>query len=202
MTSMRADPAEFRGLDVRCHAILSDVPLHDVWTIPLDNGGPDRTIDDVRAILFGHRRQPANLAVRGLFALRWTVGRAFGWDDERHDPTGASYVLRLGESDRSRSRIPPGSRDGPFRVLYVFSDEALSELRNATVHAFLAHVLRRCTKGYTLYLAVYVKPVTRLTPLYMALIDPLRRLIVYPALGRRMVARVRIGASPLQSRHA
>lgn len=171
MTSMRADPAEFQKLDLRCHAFLRDVPLHDVWAVPLDDGGPARTINDVRAI---------------LFALRWTRGRALGWDDERHDPPGASYVLRLAEADRSRSQVPPGARDGPFRVLYVFGDEALSELRNATVHAFLALALRRRPEGYVLYLAVYVKPVTRLTPLYMALIDPFRRFIVYPAIGRRI----------------
>ena len=186
MTSMRADPAEFQKLDLRCHAFLRDVPLHDVWTIPLDDGGPTRTINDVRAILFADRRSPTNLAVRGLFALRWTIGRALGWDDERHDPPGASYMLRLAETDRTRSQVPPSARDGPFRVLYVFGDEALSELRNATVHAFLALALRRRPEGYTLYLAVYVKPVTRLTPLYMALIDPFRRFIVYPAIGRRI----------------
>ena len=186
MTSMRADPTEFQKLDLRCHAFLRDVPLHDVWAIPLDDGGPARTINDVRAILFADRRSPTNLAVRGLFALRRTIGRALGWDDERHDPPGASYMLRLAEADRSRSQVPPGARDGPFRVLYVFGDEALSELRNATVHAFLALALRRRPEGYMLYLAVYVKPVTRLTPLYMALIDPFRRFIVYPAIGRRI----------------
>jgi len=186
MTSMRADPAEFQKLDLRCHEFLRDVPLHDVWAIPLDDGGPARTINDVRAILFAGRRSPTNLAVRGLFALRWTIGRALGWDHERHDPPGASYLLRLAEADRSRSQVAPGARDGPFRVLYVFGDEALNELRNATVHAFLVLALRRRPEGYTLYLAVYVKPVTRLTPLYMALIDPFRRFVVYPAIGRRV----------------
>jgi hypothetical protein len=91
---MRADPAEFRTVDLRCHAFLSDVPLHDVWAIPLDDGGPGRTISDVRAILFGDRRPLTNVAVRGLFALRWTVGRVFGWDDERHDPPGAIVTGR------------------------------------------------------------------------------------------------------------
>jgi len=69
-------------------------------------------------------------------------------------------------------------------VLYVFDDEALSELRNATVHAFLALALTPTAGGYTLYLGIYVKPVSRFTTLYMALIDPFRRLVVYPALGR------------------
>ena len=146
------------------------------------------TVEDARAILFGDRR-PANLAVRGLFALRWALGRAFGWDDERHDPSGGSYVNRLADADHSQSRVAPGTREGRFRVLYVLGEEALSELRNATVHAFLALALTPRPGGYTLYLAIYVKPVSRLTTLYMALIDPFRRLIVYPALGRQLQQR-------------
>jgi len=62
------------------------------------------------------------------------------------------------------------------------------EARNATVHAFIAAALRPRTDGYTLYAAIYVKPVGRITPLYMALIDPFRRLIVYPSLIRRIQA--------------
>jgi len=182
---MRVKPADFQTLNLRCHALLSDVSLHDVWAIPLNGGGPGRSIRDARAILFGDRRPPTNFAVRGLFTLRWALGRAFGWDDERHDPPGVSYVHRLAEADRSQSQVPPGTREGRFRVLYVLGDEALSELRNATVHAFLALALTPRPGGYTLYLAIYVKPVSRFTTLYMALIDPFRRLVVYPALGRQ-----------------
>jgi hypothetical protein len=178
---MRVNPADFRRLRLRCHALLSDVPLHDVWAIPLTGGGPGRIIQDARAILFGDRRS-SNVVVRGLFALRWALGRAFGWDDERHDPPGVSYVHRLTDADRAQSQVPPGTREGPFRVLYVLGEEALSELRNATVHGFLALALAPRPGGYTLYLAVYVKPVSRFTTLYMALIDPFRRLVVYPAL--------------------
>lgn len=179
---MRVNPANFQRLNLRCHALLSDVPLHDVWAIPLNGGGPGRSIQDARAIMFGDL--PPNFAVRGLFALRFAIGRAFGWDDERHDPPSGSYVNRLAEADRSQSQVAPGTREGPFRVLYALGEEALSELRNATVHAFLALALTPRPGGYTLYLAIYVKPVSRLTPLYMALIDPFRRLIVYPVLGR------------------
>jgi hypothetical protein len=181
---MRVEAADFQKLNLRCHALLSDVPLHDVWAIPLNGGGPGRSIQDARAILFGDRRPPTNLAVRGLFALRFALGRAFGWDNARHDPPGMSYVHRLAEADRSQSQVPPGTREGPFRVLYVLGNEALSELRNATVHAFLALALTSRPGGYALYMAVYVKPVSRFTTLYMALIDPFRRLVVYPALGR------------------
>ena len=85
IVGMRVKPADFQKLNLRCHALLSDVPLHDVWAIPLSGGGPARSIGDARAILFGDRRPPSNVAVRGLFALRWALGRAFGWDDERHE---------------------------------------------------------------------------------------------------------------------
>ena len=183
---IRVKAADFQKLDLRCHALLSDVPLHDVWAIPLNGGGAGRSVQDARAILFGDRRPSTNLVVRGLFALRFALGRVFGWDDERHDPLDVSYVHRLADIDRSQSRVPPGTRDGRFRVLYVLANEALSELRNATVHAFLALALTPSPEGYTLYLAVYVKPVTRFTALYMAVIDPFRRLFVYPALGRRV----------------
>jgi hypothetical protein len=179
---MRVPPAEFRRLDLRCHALLADVPLHDVWAIPLDGGGPGRTIRDAHAILFGSQRRPAKRAVRELFRLRWALGRVFGWDEERHDSLALSYIHRLTEADRLQSEVRPGTREGPFRVLYVFANEALSEIRNATVHGFLALALTPRPGGYTLYMAVYVSPVSRLTRFYMALIDPFRRFIVYPAL--------------------
>src|SRR5258707_14880917 len=101
---MRVKPADFQRLNLRCHALLSDVPLHDVWAIPLNGGGPGRTLQDARAILFGDRRPP-NFSVRGFFALRWATGRAFGWDAERHDPPSRSYVHRLPEARRSQSPV-------------------------------------------------------------------------------------------------
>jgi hypothetical protein len=183
---MRVDPADFKKLELRCHALLGDVPLHDVWAIPLHDGGPGRTMQDFRALMVGDRRPPPNVGVRALFALRWWLGRVFRWDDERHDPPGASYVHRLTEADRLQSQVPPGSRDGRFRVLYVLPNEAVSEIRNATVHGFLALALTHREQGYVVYMAIYVKAISRFTTLYMALIDPFRRFVVYPALGRQV----------------
>jgi hypothetical protein len=45
-----------------------------------------------------------------------------------------------------------------------------------------------CARDYVLYLAIYVKPVGATTAAYMALIDPFRRFIVYPALIRNAEA--------------
>ena len=185
MPSIRVDPTEFRQLDLRCHALLSDVPLNDVWAFPLEGGGPGRTMNDVRGLMRDNRRR-SNMAVRALFALRWWLGRMFKWDDDRHDDPDASYVHRLSDIDRLQSEVAPGTREGAFRVLYVFPHEALSEIRNATVHGFLALALARREHGYQLYVGIYVKPVSRLTGVYMAVIDPFRRFLVYPALGRQL----------------
>jgi hypothetical protein len=40
--------------------------------------------------------------------------------------------------------------------------------------------------GYRLYWGVYVKKTSWLTPLYMALIEPFRRFVVYPTLFRQI----------------
>jgi len=124
--------------------------------------------------------------VRGLFALRALLGRLFGWDSDMHTHQETSSIHRLSSDIKRRSALAPGSLDGPFRVLYVLERESLAEVRNATVHAFLASVLTETPFGYRLYWAVYVQPVSRLTPLYMALIEPFRRCIVYPAIFRRI----------------
>jgi hypothetical protein len=42
----RVKRADFQRLNLRCHALLNDVPLHDVWAIPLKGGGPGRSIQD------------------------------------------------------------------------------------------------------------------------------------------------------------
>jgi hypothetical protein len=183
--SLRADPAQFEALDLRCHELLADVGLHDVWAIPLSGGGAGRTMLDVN-VVSPLRRPASNPVVRRLVALRFALGRQLRWDEEPEDPSRESYLRRLTEEDRSRSLVSPGTREGAFRTLYVFSGETLAEVRNATVHAFLASALIARGGGYLLYWAIYVKPVGPMTRVYMAVIDPFRRLIVYPALIRQL----------------
>ena len=187
---MRIDPITFQQLPLRCHSLLSDVPLHDAWAVELEGGGPGRTVSDARRLL-GGEGQSSIIAVRALFALRWKLGKLFGWDDASLDSPETSYLSRLTDEDRAKSQVPPGTHEGAFRTLYLYDHESLSEIRNATVHGFLGLALLPRTGGYTLYLAVYVKPVSRLTPFYMALIDPFRRLIVYPSMTRRAKQRWR-----------
>lgn len=182
---MRVDPAELRALDLRAHALLEGVPLHDVWAVDLEGGGAGRTVVDLRALMSAERLADVNPAVRFLFRLRGVLGRLFGWDREpsgsgRGTPEG-SYLERLTPEDRAASHVEPGTADGPFRVLWVTDREALSEVRNATVHAFSLFVLTQREGGYRLLWAIYVQPVSGITRWYMALIDPFRRFLIYPA---------------------
>jgi uncharacterized protein DUF2867 len=184
---MRVSQAEFRDIDLRCHSLLADVELHDVWAIPLEGGGAERTMSDVVAL--SPLQRSSSRPVRALFSLRRELGRRLGWDSKRHDPSDESYLSRLSDEDRSRSVVVPGSRDqSGFRTLYVFPREALFEIRNATVHGFLASALIPRGDGFLLYWAIYVKPVSRLTWAYMAMIDPFRRLLLYPTMIREMQA--------------
>ena len=186
---MRVPREEFRKLGLEVHGILSGVPLHDVSAIDLPGGGVGRTISDVRSLIAGQNLRAVNPAVRALVALRSRAGRLFGWDSETHTirkHLDTSHIHRLSSDVKERSALAPGSQDGRLHLLYVLERESLAEFRNATVHALFAVALTKTPAGYRLYWGVYVQPVSRLTPLYMALIDPFRRFVVYPAVLRRI----------------
>ena len=195
---MRVTPADFQRLNLRCHTLLSDVPLHDVWAIPLDGGGAGRNIQDARATLFGDRRPSSNFAVRGLFALRWTLGRLFGWDDERHYPLSVSYVNRLAEADRTQSRVPPG----PAMV-------AFECCTSSTTKPSASFATRPCTPSCR-WLSRHGPGIHALhghlcearEPFHHVLhgLDrPFRRLIVYPALGTHVS---NVGRVPMRRRES
>jgi hypothetical protein len=185
MIAMRVDVAQFRMLPLEVHAILKDVPPRDVTVVDLPGGGPGRTLSDVRALISTSDLLSASPLARALFALRLWLGRAFGWDRPQHAPPQMSYLSRVPPALQARSLVQPGTIEGGFRLLYLVENESLAEIRNATAHAFLCAALCEGPGGYRLYWAVYVKPSSWLTPVYMALIEPFRRFIVYPAmLGR------------------
>lgn len=192
---MRVSHPAYQALPLRAHEFLAGVPLHDVWRFRLNGGDPnltvahvaDRFIEVVGAAAGTREGTGAGLVVRALFGLRSVMGRAFGWDQK--PASVGSYLDRLTPDDRQRSLEKPGSSRAFWTTLYTFEQEALGEVINRTVHAFLLFYLEPSPvgqgTGYALTWAIYVKPVSRLTPVYMALIDPFRRWFVYPALVRR-----------------
>jgi hypothetical protein len=129
-----------------------------------------------------------NAAVKFLFALRAWLGRVLGWDQEPPQAPRESFLQRLSPVDRECSLVVPGTPEGPFRVLFVSPREVISEIQNPTVHAFSVLALVESCSGYHLYWAIYVRPVGRITSWYMRLIDPFRRVIIYPAVLRHIRA--------------
>jgi hypothetical protein len=122
--------------------------------------------------------------VRGLLAIRFAVGRLLRWDRESTAVARDTFAARLTSADACRSLAPPGTREGPFRVVYRFENEQLLEVINRTAHAAALSALVESAHGYRFYFGVYVRGVGRLTPVYMGLIDPFRTRIVYPSLLR------------------
>lgn len=183
---MQIDSDAFQALDLRAHAFLHDVPLHDAWRVDLGPRDGDPDVRTVREILETEVFSSINPVARALFGLRAFLGKLFKWDDEPVDLPSKSFESRLTTDDRQRSLEAAGKAHGPFRVLYVFPGEALSEVVNKTVHAFLCTALVPTAGGYSFYWATYVRPVGPLTRVYMAVIDPFRRWIVYPSILRRL----------------
>jgi len=183
---VRIAPEEYLRLRLRAHSLLADVPLHDVWAVDLPGKTPARTIVDLRAILIRENLERTSAAVRFLFGLRWRLGRVFGWDREPSGAPDESFLHRLSAADLDSSLVAPGTREGPFRIVYVSQQESISEIRNGTVHAFSVFALAQRPSDYRLYWAIYVRPVGRVTAWYMRLIDPFRRAIIYPAVLRHI----------------
>jgi hypothetical protein len=191
---------EFERLPLRVHTFLAGVPLHDVWSVDLprwhagvtldeflrttSNGQPDKCGCSESSSLF-----TSSALVRTLLDIRFFVGRLFGWDHEPAATAWETFATRLTDTDRSRSLVAAGTRDGFFRVVYRFENEQLVELINRTAHAAALSALVETATAYRFYLAVYVRSVSRFTLFYMALIDPFRKLIVYPSLLRSVRAR-------------
>jgi len=179
---------EFERLPLRVHAFLAGVPLHDVWAVDLPRTRSGISLDEflrtASACLL--TRSPV---VRALLNIRFFVGRLFGWDREPTATAWETFATRLTTTDRSKSLVSAGTREGLFHVVYRFENEQLLELINRTAHAAALSALIETANSYRFYFGVYVHSVGRFTPVYMALIDPFRKLIVYPSLLRSVRAK-------------
>jgi hypothetical protein len=179
------DEEEYRRLGLRAHSLLFDVDVHDIWAVDLPGGG-DKGIEFVRSFFAPSRMITTNVVVRVLFEFRSWLGRVFRWDTSPPSTHSESFASRVTDADRKRSLVEPGARDGPFQLLYVFPEEAVSEVINATVHAFTVLALFPRGDGYRVYWAVHVKPTSGMTRYYMKLIEPFRRYLIYPPVLRQI----------------
>ena len=181
--------AEFSALPLRVHTFLAGVPLHDVWAVELPRPRKRVTLAEFNPLSSQDRvigRLPA--PARALFGLRFFLGRIFRLEDEPKGAGATSFAARLTPEDRAQSSVTAGTPEGPFRVVYRFENELLLELHNRTAHAAVVNALAETAHGYRFYFGVYVAKAGWATPIYMALIDPFRRWIVYPAMLKNIRA--------------
>ena len=183
----QVSPEEFKQLPLRVHELLADVPLHDVWVVELPWTRTGITLD---GFLRGAKTCPFALRppARVLLKFRFFVGRLLRLDQEPKATSTETFAARLTDADRSKSLVPAGTRDGLFRVVYRFENEQLMEIMNRTAHAAALSALVEMDHCYRFYFAVYVRRLSMLTPVYMTLIDPFRKLIVYPSMLRSVRA--------------
>src|SRR5262249_13372154 len=110
----------------RIHEVTPDFRVEDVWALPTP-GGPDdfpRLVD----MLASGGLSPGSSGAAVLFAIRWRIGEALGWDGP--DAGVGSRVTTL------RDRLPPDLRAAsgphlgrlPFTSLYLLDDEFAAEV--------------------------------------------------------------------------
>jgi hypothetical protein len=188
---VRLPNSEHEGHPWVIDRVVSGFKLLDVWGLPAQGGADEfGTLIEIMSTM-----DPAegdSRATRALFALRFRLGKWFGWDEA----TSKLPIPGLTETTLS-SRVPEGLRDTTTRPIlvsgttfvpiYQTDDEWAAEISNSTVHAVLH--LAWVQQGENLYrgqMGIYVKTRGALGSAYMALIGPFRHLIVYPALMRQI----------------
>jgi hypothetical protein len=181
----------------RVHELTRDFELEDVWELPTP-GGPDdlaRLVQQFTSPAQGDNELP--VVLRAFFALRWKLGKLFGWDEAGSGVGERVHSLRerlpadLLEAPRGPDlRAVPGRAEveGPpvFSSVYQTHDEWAAELANRTVHSVMhiGWVPDDSGSGFHAQMAVLVKPNGRLGKAYMAAIKPFRYALVYPLLLR------------------
>ena len=182
---------EFRQNPLRAHSFLDGIPMHSLDRVDLPGGRAGMTLQEISEVVGfnGEAEMNVGFATKSLFWLRGLIGRILHWDDAPKLVESISYISRLNAEDRAKTLITPGKVSGIARILYQFENEMLGEIINRTVHCFWLLASERTANGYVLWLAVYVKKLNWFTPIYMAVISPMLKWIIYPAMLKGVITR-------------
>lgn len=186
---MRLPNAAHESHRWRIGEIAPDFTVLDVWALPAQGGRDDFPL--LLDLMTSLDPADASRVSHLLFAIRWQLGRWFGWDDAAGplpipDDEETSLADRLPDDLRDTvAGVEPGRL--PFVPLFRTDDESVAELSNQTVHGVLHLAWVDQGDGrYQGQLTVYVKPRGQLGKGYLALIAPFRHWFVYPSLMRQI----------------
>jgi Protein of unknown function (DUF2867) len=196
MNHMRLPKTAHTSRPWRVHEFTGDFELEDVWEVPTPGGRDDLArLVELSASLSDGYEYPA--VFRALFALRWKLGKLFGWDEadvglgKRVPSLRERLPADLLEGPRGPDlHTVPGRTevDGPpiFVSLYQTRNEWVAEYASKTVHSLMhvGWVPDDSGGGYHAQMAVLVKPNGWRGKAYMAAIKPFRYALVYPMLLR------------------
>jgi hypothetical protein len=176
----------WKKIPLRVHTLLAGIPIRTLEYIELPGGRKGMILPEISDVVGfgGEVAMKVGPVTRALFWLRTLIGRVLHWDEAPELVEPLSYVSRLTEHDVARSLVTPGKAAGISHILYQFDHEMLGEIINRTVHCFWVMATERTASGYVLWFAVYVKKLNWFTPIYMALISPMLKWIIYPSMLR------------------
>jgi hypothetical protein len=185
----------------KVHEIAQDFILLDVWEYPILADSSKN--QDFLFFLRMTRKPPPDkvnrsvsirfLAAGILVSLRMYLGKILGLDKNINtlpipgcQETSIKERLSMEDRKRSLALSELGISDNAnktWRVVYLYEDEMLTELSIDIVHV-LMHLgwVHKSGNFFTARLAVYAKPRGMTGNLYVKLIMPFRRVIIYPAL--------------------
>jgi hypothetical protein len=182
----------------KVHKIAKDFKLLDVWEFPIladKSKGQDlalflKIVQDKQKYDLKNGISPRLLMAGFLVVLRNFMAKIFPIDKDVNTLPipgckETSLRERLSREDQEKNlaeqEIKGNEKKRGFRVVYLYENESLWELSNNTVHA-LMHLGWVCKYDnyFTARLAVYAKTRGWLGYLYMKLIMPFRRHIIYP----------------------
>jgi hypothetical protein len=185
----------------KVHEIAQDFTLLDVWEYPIV---ADHSKGQDFAYFLKMMQRPSRIEIKRFFSvkflaagllinLRMHLGEIIGLDKNINTLPipgcrETSIGDRLTEKDRKNSLKASelGIQDvdnGPWRIVYIFKDEMLIELSIDVVHV-LMHLgwVQKSGNFHAPRLAVYAKPRGQIGRVYMDLIMPFRRMIIYPVM--------------------
>lgn len=176
----------FDRLPLNVHRFLSGVPLHSLDFIELKGGRKGMMMDEIYRITQLNQAEEIEFgfATTSLFWLRGLIGKILRWDDVPELINAHSWLSRLTEDEREKSTIPSGKIESINTILYCYKNEILFEIINRTVHCFWVLASEEESAGYNLYIAVYVRKLNWQTPIYMTLVSPLLKWIIYPSIKK------------------
>ena len=179
---------KFDRMPLKAHTFLSGIPIHSLDYIELKGGRESMNIADIYSATGLSELGEVELgaASKALFWLRGLIGKIMRWDEVPELVQTISYLPRLSAEERTESLIPPGKVQGISRILYCRENEMVLEIINKTVHCFWVLASEKTTQGYALYNAIYVKNLNWRTPIYMTLVSPVLKWVIYPSIDKSM----------------